>query len=66
MSLLGLTDVHPLQLCHVSQVSTLQLLEPPVVLLVGEINMLLPLQTIDFQGQRAANASTALPFLTVL
>lgn len=49
MPFLALADVHPLQLSHVPQVIALQLLQPPVVLLVGEVNMLLPLQTNDFQ-----------------
>lgn len=64
--LFALADVHPLQLGHVPQVSSLQLLQPPVVLLVGEVNVLLPLQTVDLQGQRPANASATLSVLAAL
>lgn len=62
----ALTNVHPLQLCHVPQVIALQLFQPPVVLLVGEVNVLLPLQAVDFQRQGAADAFPAFAFLTGL
>lgn len=61
-----LADVHPLQLGHVPQVRALQLLQPPVVLLVGEVNVPLPLQAVDLQGQRAADAPSASPLLAAL
>lgn len=61
-----LADVHSLQLGHVPQVCTFQLLQPPVVLLVGEVNMLLLLQAVDFQGQGTANTPDTFSLLAVL
>lgn len=66
VSLAALADVHPLQLGHVPQVSPLQLLQLPVVLPVGEMNLLLPLQAVDFQRQRAANTSSTFSVLAAL
>lgn len=65
----GLADVHALQLGHVPEVCALELLQPPVVLLVSEVHLLLPvfpLQAVDLQRDRAAYASSAGPLITTL
>lgn len=52
-----LADVHLLQLSHVPQVVALELLQPSVELLVGEVDVPLPLQAVDLQREAAANAA---------
>lgn len=52
-----LADVHLLQLSHVPQVVALELLQPAVELLVGEVDVPLPLQAVDFQREAAADAA---------
>lgn len=64
--ILLLADVHPLQLSHVPQVVALQLLQPAVVLLVGEVDVPLPLQAVDLQRERAADAADAFGLLAAL
>lgn len=61
-----LADVHPLQLGHVPQVVALQLLQPAVILLVGEVNVPLPLQAVDLQREGAADAADAFALLAAL
>lgn len=61
-----LADVHPLQLSHVPQVVALQLLQPAVVLLVGEVDVSLPLQAVDLQREGAADAADAFALLAAL
>lgn len=61
-----LADVHPLQLGHVPQVVALHLLQPVVILLVGEVNVPLPLQAVDLQREGAADAADAFALLAAL
>lgn len=61
-----LADVHPLQLSHVPQVVTFQLLQPVVVVLVGEVHVPLPLQAVDLQRERTADAAHAFALLAAL
>lgn len=61
-----LADVHLLQLSHVPQVVALELLQPAVVLLVGEVDVPLPLQAVDLQREGAADAAEAFDLLVAL